>query len=285
VGQLAPFFLKRVFHLELHGRVSSNPMKRWIQLLAGPGKHIFAKLFGDSAFIEMQVCKACSFVQATHPFSEEAIMRLYLDYRAETYNSERIKYEPTYRAWADRVGTDEIEIKVRVKAATEWLADKIHTSEDFTMLDFGGADGRFLPKLPAQKFVYEVSSIAPLPGITRIAKEDDLGSYSYVHLAHVLEHVVNPLKVVESITPHIKPGGYLYIEVPQEMTDSELNSLQNGTYKLNIPIHEHINKYSVHAISHLMQAVGLEFIASRADQIDVGWAQAVHIRALGRKVS
>jgi hypothetical protein len=285
VGQLAPFFLKRVFNLESHRRTSVNPVKRWIQLVASPGKQLFAKLLGDAVFVEMQICNACSFVQAMHPFSEEAITRLYLDYRAESYNAERIKYEPTYQAIADRVGTDEIEIQVRVKAATEWLADKIQVSNDFTMLDYGGADGRFLPQLSAEKFVYEVSNIAPLEGIIRIQHEIELETYSYIHLAHVLEHVVDPLKLVERVVPHIRPGGYLYIEVPQEMSDSELKALQNGSYRCDIPIHEHINKYCVSAISQLLEKAHLELVASRADRVNVGWGQAVHLRALGRRAS
>ena len=233
----------------------------------------------------MQICDECLFVQAKHPFSEEAISRLYLDYRADSYNAERIKYEPTYKAIAHRVGTDDVEIQVRVKAVTEWLSDKIQISKDFTMLDYGGADGRFLPQLAAEKFVYEVSNIAPLEGITRIQHEIELGTYSYVHLAHVLEHVVDPLKLVERVVPHIRPGGYLYIEVPQEMSDSELKALQNGSYRGDIPIHEHINKYCVSAISQLLEKAHLELVASRADKVNVGWGQAVHLRALGRRAS
>ena len=286
VGQLAPFFLKRVFNLELHGRIAVNPVKRCIQLLASPGKRFFARLLGDSAFIEMQVCRSCAFVQAKHPFSEEAITRLYLDYRADSYNVERIKYEPSYRAIAERVGTDDVEVRGRVKAVTEWLSDKIEILDNFTMLDYGGADGRFLPRLPAaEKFVYEVSNIAPLHGIARIPNETELGTYSYIHLAHVLEHVVNPLELVERVAQHIKPGGYLYIEVPQELSDSDLTSLQNESHHFDIFVHEHINKYSLSAITHLLGAAKLKPIATVSDNMDVGWAKAVHLRALARRLA
>jgi len=285
VGQLAPFFLKRVLNVELRERASVHPVKQWIRRLAGPGRKVFSKVYGESAFVEMQVCNSCSFVQVKHAFSEDAIARLYLDYRTDFYNEERFKYEPAYREIADRVGTDSTEVQVRVTTATEWLADKIQLSDDFTMLDYGGADGRFLPHLAAKKFVYELSNIEPIPGITRIRHEADLGSYSYIHLAHVLEHVSDPLKLVKHIAGYLKPGGYFYIEVPQEMSDSQLRSLQEGTYTSNIPVHEHINVYSPSALALLVENANLELLAAKANPVDLGWAQGVHLRALGRKFS
>jgi hypothetical protein len=285
VGQLAPFFLKRVFNIKLRERVSVSPLKQWIRRLASPGRKLFSQLYGESAFIEMQVCNECSFVQASKPFPEEAIARLYLDYRTDFYNKERISYEPSYREIADRIGTDDTEVQGRVAAASEWLADKIQLSEDFTMLDYGGADGRFLPKLAGEKFVFELNSMEPIPGITRIRSASDLGTYSYIHLAHVLEHVVDPLELVRHVAGYLKSGGYLYIEVPQEMSDSDLKSLQGGTYTSNIPIHEHINLYSLPAATLLVEKANLELVAARADQVDLGWAKSVHIRVLGRRVS
>lgn len=67
------------------------------------------------------------------------------------------------------------------------------------------------------------------------------------------------------------------------MSDFELASLQNGSYHSDILIHEHINKYSQAAIAHLLRAAGLQLIATVADNMDVGWAKAVHLRALGKK--
>jgi hypothetical protein len=284
VGEVAPFFLKRVFNVELRERVSTSSLKQFLRFVARSGRNIFSKLYGQSAFIEMQICKTCSFVQAKHPFSVDAITRLYVDYRSEFYNAERIKYEPSYREIADRVGTDDIEMKVRIDAATSWLADKLETNDDFTILDYGGADGRFLPRLRGKKYVYELSNITPIPEVTRIPNEASLGTYSYVHLAHVLEHVIDPLAFVRRVVRYVKEGGYLYVEVPQEMPDSQLASLKEGTYKFNIPVHEHINEYSLPALTLLMKNAGLELVAIKSGQVDLGWAQSVHLRALGRLV-
>ena len=60
---------------------------------------------------------------------------------------------------------------------TAWLADKIDPANDFTMLDFRGSDGFFLPSLDGKRFVFEISNVSPREGIVRIAREADLETY------------------------------------------------------------------------------------------------------------
>jgi hypothetical protein len=283
IGKVAPFFLKRVFNIELRVPVSQHPFKQSIRELGKPLHRILSRVYPEQAFVEMQICGRCSFVQAKQPFPEEWITRLYLDYRSDTYNAERIRYEPTYKAIAQRVGMDPTEVANRLAAATRFLSGKLERSPDFTMLDYGGADGRFLPELSDRRFVYEISDVVPVSGIVRIASEDDLGHYSYVHLAHVLEHVVYPLRLVKHVAGFLEPNGYLYIEVPQEIADTDLQRLRHGANDLTVDIHEHINSYSPAALTHLMSEVGLDVVAIESTPVDVGWAKATHLRALGRR--
>ena len=98
----------------------------------------------------MQICLDCSFVGTKHAFSDQAIGRLYSDYRTAAYNQERIRYEPTYAALANHVGASDQEVHTRVNGLTAWLADKIQSKNDFSMLDYGGSDGRFLPRIPGK---------------------------------------------------------------------------------------------------------------------------------------
>ena len=50
---------------------------------------------------------------------------------------------------------------MRVSGLTAWLSDKIQRENDFSMLDYGGSDGRFLPTLEGQKFLFEVCPMSP----------------------------------------------------------------------------------------------------------------------------
>lgn len=283
IGEVAPFFLKRVLNLEIRTSRASHPLRRFARLACALPQRFFAKVFGSSAYMEMQLCLDCSFVQTKHPFSDEVLGRLYADYRSESYNRERIRYEPSYADLAAHVGLCDKEVEARVGGLTEWLADKIECGEGFSMLDFGGSDGRFLPNLPGSKFVFEISDIAPLEGIVRIGAESDLGTYSYVQVAHVLEHVSEPLALVKRVSAFVKPSGYLYIEVPQELTDSEFAELKDGKAWRGLLVHEHINVFCIRAVTRLVESAGLDLISIQSVRVDLGWTASTNIRALCRK--
>jgi hypothetical protein len=283
-GAVAPFFLKRVFMMELGSPTPRHPAKIAILSLLRPAKSLIQRLYSTTAMVELQVCSVCSFLQMKHEVPEEWINRLYSDYRSESYNRERIHYEPSYAAIARHIGLPQ-EAETRVRQLTLWLEGKIEVSADFTMLDFGGADGRFLPSVPAKKFVYEISDYPIAPDVTRVTSARELGEYSYVQLAHVLEHVLHPLRLVSTLVENVKPGGYLYLEVPQETDDETLQGLKRGEINKNLSIHEHINGYSSLAMAKLVESAGLELVAIEREQVDYGYAAWTIVRALGRKNS
>ena len=260
IGNLAPFFLRRVFHAELVIRTSSNPRKRAIQKLTKLAQRIAARIHMPAVAVELQSCLVCSFVQTKFPFSDEALSHLYADYRSESYNRERSYYEPDYARVADQMGQFTEGGLDRIEALTKWLTSKI-TLDQAAILDYGGADGKFLPDIPSQKFVYDISNIEPVPGVSRISDESSLKSYDYIQLSHVLEHVTQPLEMTRHVASFVRPGGYLLIEVPQDTSTEVLQQLQAGSADQSITIHEHINLYSSKAIQKLMEAVGLKLIA------------------------
>lgn len=285
IGKVAPFFLKRVFDMELRYPRSPNPFKQKIRGLASSALSLISRFPVHNAFVEMQLCRRCFFIQTRTCFHQDDIMRLYLDYRSPSYNQERILYEPSYASIADDVGQHEVEIHTRTAALKDFLNQNLTPNRAFTILDYGGSDGKFVPDFPGKKFVYEISDIDPIPGVTRIKSESDLSQYSLVLLAHVIEHVPHPLDLVRKVTSYIEPGGYLYLETPQEIADDDRNRFLHGASPFDIAIHEHINSYCKSAVTGLLESAGLNIVAVQTGQVDVGWARAVHIRALGRKGS
>jgi len=284
IGEIAPFFLKRVLNLEHHFSPTAHPLKRFLRRV-GFVRNVSLRIYGTSVLTQMEICQDCTFVQTAMPFLEEALGRLYADYRSESYNRERAHYEPDYAALAAQVGTCGQEIDVRTSGLTRWLSQKIDSDSSFSMLDFGGADGKFLPLLPGRKFVFEISNIEPAAGITRVRNESDLSTYSYVQLAHVLEHVAYPLDLTKKAASLLNEAGHLYIEVPQELSDDELNRLSEGDQSIAIPIHEHINRYSKSSVAGLLRSVGLAVVAIESESVDFGWTQPTVIRALARRPS
>ena len=199
IGDVAPFFLKRVLQLEYGYAPSSRPLKRFLRGI-GPLARVFEKIYAKSILVEMEICPSCSFIQTKLPFEEDALGNLYLDYRSESYNRERIQYEPEYASMAPHVGRGAQEVQTRKAGLSNWLKGKINSQATLSMLDYGGADGLFLPDLPGQKYVFDISDVAPLDGITKIKNESELGSYSYIQLAHVLEHAL-PIKLLPTPLP------------------------------------------------------------------------------------
>ncbi|MGA8274051.1 MAG: class I SAM-dependent methyltransferase, partial [Candidatus Sulfotelmatobacter sp.] len=261
---------------------SGRPIKRLLRRLAFSPKS-FQKIYGKSILAEIEICTFCSFIQTKIPFSDDAIARLYADYRSDSYNQERIRYEPEYASIASQVGSSNQEIQNRTVGLTRWLTGKFSIESNFSMLDYGGADGKFLPNVPGEKYVFDISDIAPAQGIVRIADESGLSSYSYVQLAHVLEHVTHPLALTRKAASFVKQSGYLYIEVPQELSNEMMTRLANGEKTIRVDIHEHINRYSAQSVAELVRSAGLSLAAIESQVVDFGWIRGTVVRALARK--
>lgn len=268
IGTLAPFFLKRVFRSELVARTPP------------PG----TQLAPTFVAVEMQFCVDCCFIQTRYPFADDAIARLYADYRSESYNRERCHYEPSYAAIADSIGGYTEAGLDRVPAFARWLQS--HADADIgngSMLDFGGADGRFLPDFSGPKHVFEISDVPPAESVTRISRESDLKTYSYVQLAHVLEHVPEPLALVRKVAALVEENGYLFVEVPQDLPDQIIDALRSGSGVNSLGIHEHINFYSASAVRKLLEASGLKVVAVEAVTVVSPLTTQPFIRGLARR--
>ncbi len=283
IGKINPFFLKRALGIELRVPRSPNVLKQKVRDLVAIPMSLLARVASQSAFVDMQVCKHCSFIQTAIPFSDEEIGRLYADYRSPSYHQQRIQYEPEYSAIAEAVGYDPVEVRTRTTALSKFLHKELGTPRPLTILDYGGSDGRFIPDIPGYKFVYEISNIDPIPGVTRIKSESELGTYSLVLLSHVTEHVTHPLTLVRKLSAYVEPGGHLYIETPQEISDQQRAELQQSALRPDIGVHEHINYYCVPAVAALLEAAGFTIVAIESAAVDLGWVTGTHLRALGRK--
>lgn len=283
IGEVAPFFLKRVLSLQYDLAPSGHPVKRFLRRVSFLSRG-FEKIYGKSVLIEIEMCTSCTFLQTKLPFPDEAIARLYTDYRSDTYNQERIRYEPEYAPLASQVGCSPTEVQARTVGLSRWLTGKLNFESCFSMLDYGGADGKFLPNLSGEKYVFDISDIAPSEGVVRVRDESQLDSYSYIQLAHVLEHVSYPLILTMKATSFLKESGYLYIEVPLEVSDETIARLARGDKTIRLGIHEHINSYSAKSVSELLRCAGLTLVRVDTEVVDLGWNKAPVIRALGRKI-
>lgn len=220
---------------------------------------------------------------------DNLISRLYLDYRSDSYNRERDFYEPGYiKNISKKIGKIE-EANSRVSALNDYLSrmevDTVFDRKKINLaLDWGGADGRFLPDLPAQckKYVFEISNIEPVEHVNKVTNLSENLKFDYIQLAHVLEHLSNPSNFLKEIKQYLNKNAYLYIEVPLEV--DELNFAENvKSGSILLGVHEHINKYTIRSMSYLIESLELELIDISVELVDMVWAKNKVIRVLGRK--
>ncbi|MDR2644408.1 MAG: methyltransferase domain-containing protein [Endomicrobium sp.] len=172
------------------------------------------RIYGtDSSIVEIKTslihCKDCGFAFYKKRFNEDEERKLYDDYRGESYQKLRQKYETWYtKEFNYSLGNSEYEISLRTKHLLNIVRKR--NLDIKSLLDFGGDKGQFIPdEFNCKKYVYEISGIKPKEGIISLQKMDGM-VFDFIMCAHVLEHVSDPKAVVLTCKAHLVGGG-IYI--------------------------------------------------------------------------
>lgn len=165
-------------------------------------------------------CKDCGFQFFELRFEESEVDLLYHDYRGLNYYSIRHSFEPWYtRSINDGIGNDQTTINLRKEYLQKFLHTNIPVQKVRRLLDYGGDHGQFIPDTIAEEcYFFEVSGVEPIPGVIRIDEISDLEKQTFdiVILSAVLEHVSDPLAILQKIHGILSQNGYLLLEVPYE---------------------------------------------------------------------
>lgn len=209
------------------------------------------RIFGDNYRLPIRAahCEPCGVIWTVDRFTDEELEKLYKDYENEEYNELRIKHEPEYADYLQQMDTPFFHTMKTT------LIDLIIKENDQnwencqTVLDFGGNDGRYIPKIfdNSTKFVYDISGVETVDGVEIW---DQKTKSDFTMILHVLEHVSEPKKVLESALKTVNTGGLIYVEVPTV----ENPPLPNGEF------HEHINSFSPSGMTQLFNSVGIDII-------------------------
>jgi 2-polyprenyl-3-methyl-5-hydroxy-6-metoxy-1,4-benzoquinol methylase len=107
------------------------------------------------------------------------------------------------------------------------------------VLDFGCGDGKLLNRFQERgwrTYGIEPSTHVPFIRHTRLETPPQDGSFDLIVLHHVLEHVLNPLDVLQQLSGSVRIGGSVLISVPRLDT---------------LPVHRDLN-YCIDARRHIM---------------------------------
>ena len=102
-------------------------------------------------------------------------------------------------------------------------------------------------------YVYEPSSafdeFYKKNKITKIGIDDQI--YDHIHLSHVLEHIYQPEKFIDSLKKNLSVNGTIYIEVP---------NCNQEYFKLNFIDTPHVNFFTNKSLKKMLNNCGLKII-------------------------
>jgi SAM-dependent methyltransferase len=127
------------------------------------------------------------------------------------------------------------------------------------VLDYGGGNGKLL-----QPFVETGHRCAiidyndtPIPGVLKLGntleESKHTGLFDVVICSHVLEHVGDPARLLSNLRTIIRPGGVLYVEVPQEIW---------AGIRIDADPVTHVNFFSRCSLARLLARQGYEALES-----------------------
>lgn len=204
-------------------------------------------------------CNSCKHIQL---FPNNYDVKHYYDDDSQDYEALRISNRNNIE-WREMVKNQAF----RRLSVLESIIDLTNKN----IIDIGGGYGDFVYQLSKK---YLDSSITLLePGVTRINttteskitkinqllnvtfSEENKEKYDVITSFHVLEHVLDPIEFIKNCYNMLKPGGLLYIEVPNQNNDLIGKS---NYYRDNIwYMKAHISYFTVDIIKNIFIQLGI----------------------------
>ena len=210
--------------------------------------------FGDCPpMTKLLVCDNCNFAFSSYRPTDKEMSALYNGYRDEKYYELRHSLEPQYtRAFNDIFLQNDY---IEQRRSRVWNFLEKFVSGVKSVLDYGGDRGQMIPLQFSniRRAVFDISAMQPLDGVELITDVNVVrnDNFDLVLCEHLLEHVANPLEIIDNIVRATAKNGYIYIEVPYE------TNWQNYS---DYPFSEHINFYYEETMRFIGEKFGLNKI-------------------------
>ena len=259
--------------------ICDGPLQRLKRALVAP--FLARRIWNRDPFcIDLVRCRSCGFSFYNPRLDDADLQRLYSGYRSPEYFEMRRSVEPWYTARfnADLASPSHYQTR-RAKLAPifqQHLAGRAIRR----VLDYGGDHGDLMLGLfgNAELLVYDISGAEPAPGVSTVT--DPACNADLILNSNVLEHVGFPRHLVQQILAATPPGSLVFLEVPSENPFASHRILRRiaqtvitSAFKPSLArhlfrpatlymMHEHVNYFTEHALTTLMQQCGGKVIAS-----------------------
>ncbi len=200
-------------------------------------------------------CERCGFVYANTAVSQA-------DY--DLFYARFSKYEDTQTATGGDATPWDVQ---RLEETAREIAGVI-SDPQARILDIGCANGGLLGQLKGLGY-WQLVGLDPSPACAATTRRLhgleawagslgettlDLGQFDCVILSHVLEHVQDLEPAMAALTRLVRPGGLLYVEVPDARRYRDFVTAPFQDFNT-----EHINHFSPRTLNYLLESRGWEF--------------------------
>lgn len=213
---------------------------------------------------EVIECAQCRFKHVMPLPSSERLKEFY---EQEFYQSEKADY---LQSSAEDVAWKNVEFERRFQIAEKALPDEDRKK----VLDIGCGPGEFLAL--GKKRGWQGLGVEPSPVASGYASQlglevingffdqklvKTLGTFDFIHMSEVLEHIPNPLEVLEWAKQLLTPGGVLCISVPNDYSPIQKVLTDTGNYGpwWVVPDH-HLNYFDFDTLSRLVVSTGFDLL-------------------------
>lgn len=205
-------------------------------------------MLGGNDDAAMHECSACGLLWVDIYPSPDQLARYYKNYMDADYVNERDRYEPNFRA-----RHPELDGPRGLKEDNEDYI-RVHADAPSTVLDLGGGSGIETPfRGLALVDIFDINPVAPVEGCIRI--DEVVGKYDLVVLAHVLEHIPDPIDLLKDAAD--TASGFVFIEVPAEASAYGTRPRLKQVAKLRRAWHEHIQYFDETSLEAIVETSGL----------------------------
>jgi hypothetical protein len=281
--------------------ICDSPIRQLKRALVAP--FMATRIWNRAPFcVDLVKCDSCGFIFYNPRLDDADLRRLYTGYRSTEYLKMRHDSEPWYTAKFNADLASKSHYETRRTKLAPILREHLRQRKISRVLDYGGDRGDLVVGLldGAETYVFDISGIAPAPGVISTSDPASCRADLIIN-SNVLEHVGFPRELVKQVLEAAPVGGLVFLEVPCEIPVG-FSRIARRLAQIAVMVaahpglarhiarpatfymmHEHVNYYTEHCLTVLMEKCGGSVVASgtyplsaRAGRGDVGWC-------LGRK--
>ena len=217
--------------------------------------HLVSKIGRNSTSLKIVICKICGLLYLNPRHTKEEYNAMY---SSGSYSKKYRSNNEIYEKYVDNQ-------RKKGQSINDFCAS-VNNKKD-TVFEVGSTSGGILdylrsvgyksvegidPEIAYANYANKVLNIK-----THIGLFDDFktkNKYSLIILRHVLEHTVDPLKILRAAKKILAPGGLIYLEVPNLYS---LNLMKNWIFNFII---EHVYIFTPNTLKIAVHKAGLNIV-------------------------